>query len=99
MAHRDLLILLAHRVFADADVRHDEVDVCEGFLRVRRVRERDFWRALGEQDLAGLSNLRLALRIVIVELDLADREAVLMVEQHEDDARRKGAAAAGDDDG
>lgn len=99
MAHRDFLILLAHRVLADADVRHDEVDICEGFLWIRRIRERDFRCALSEQDLAGFRNLLLALRIVVVELDLADWEAVLMVEQHEDDARRKGAAAAGDDDG
>ena len=92
---RDLLVLLAHGVLADADVGEHEVDAGEGGLGIGGVVELDLGGVLAEVDLAGLGHDLLALGVVVVEGDLVNREAVMLLEQHQSDARREGGTAAG----
>ena len=92
---RNLLILRAHLVLADADMREHEVDVRERRLRIRRREE----LTLADDDLASVRDNLLALGVVVIELDLAQRETILVREEHHDNARRERAAAARDDDG
>ena len=92
---RNLLVLLAHGVLADADVGEHEVDAGESGLGVGRVVELDLGGVLAEVDLAGLCHDLLALGVVVIEGDLVHREAVVLLEKHEGDARREGGAATG----
>ena len=80
-------------------MREHEVDVRERRLRIRRREELDLRRTLADDDLASIRDDLLTLGVVVIELDLAQRETILVREEHHDNARRERAAAACDDDG
>lgn len=76
---------------------HDEIHLAECGLGIGTVAEGNLGGLLLEQDPACLGDDFLAGTIVVVELDLLERETMLVLEQHEDDTRCESAAAAGDD--
>ena len=93
---RNLFILFPHGVLADADMGEDEVDAGEGCFGIGGVGKFHFRRVFPEVNLTGLGDDGLAFGVVVVEGDLADREAVHFFQKHEGDARCEGAAAACD---
>ena len=96
---RNLLVEHAHGELTHADVRQAEVHVGVGRLGIGRGDELDRGILLMNEDLAGGGQLALALAIVVVHLDGAQRQTIEIVQQHEDNLGGVGAAAAGDDDG
>lgn len=96
---RHFVLVIPHLIFSDADVGHAEVDVRECLPWVRCGEEADVRGLLSQDDLACVGDDLLAPGIVVVEFDLADREAVQVVQQHQYDFRCIGTAASGDDDG
>src|SRR5699024_9684748 len=96
MPEWNLFILLPHRVFADPDMGHDEIDIREGFLRVRTGRKSHLWSALFQYNAACIGNCLLTLFIVVIKLDGIARELIKIVKQHEDDSRCEGAPATCD---
>ena len=95
----DLLVQRAHRQLAHANVRQAEVNVGVGRLGIRGGHELDRRVLLVHQDLTGGRQLALTVRVVVVQLDAAQRESVQVFQEHEDDLGGVGAAAARDHDG
>lgn len=96
VAQRDFFIQFAHRVFADADVRHDKINVAERHFRIGGVTKRNVRRSLFKDDFTGFSNHFLPRTIVIIKFQCTKRETVLIRQEHQHDAWRKGASTACD---
>ena len=99
MSERNFLVAIPHLVFAAADVRHAEVHVGKGRLGILGSTERDVRGTFAYDDLARIRNQLLARRVVVVQLDLADGEAIQVIQEHQDDLRRIGASPSRDYDG
>src|SRR5699024_3266851 len=93
MPEWNLFILLPHRVFADPDMGHDEIDIREGFLRVRTGRKSRLWSPLFRYNATYLGYCLLTLFIFVLKLDGIDQELIKIVKQHEYDSWFQGALA------
>ncbi|MNY30430.1 hypothetical protein D3C86_1645390 [compost metagenome] len=72
----DFFIFFAHRVFADADMRHHKVHVGKGRFRVGGVAEVDVRSLLLKDDFARLGDGFLTCAVIVIELESAQREAI-----------------------
>ena len=91
---RYLLVLVTHRVLADANLCQHEIDARKRLCRIGRVGEFDFGVALPDIDGAGVSYRLLPFGIIVVEDDLSDRKLLCIVQQHQHDSWRIGRAAS-----
>ncbi len=96
MAQRDLLILLAHFVLADAHLGKDEVCSAEGGFGIAGDGKLNRVAVVADHLLHYRGQRTLACLIDIIEADLGQGEILQPHHQAFDDARRIGAAAAGD---
>ena len=78
VAQRDFFIFFTHRVFAHTDMRHHEINVGKGRLRVGGVAERDLRRLLFKDHLARLGDGLLTRAVVVVKFQRPQREAILV---------------------
>ena len=96
VAQRDFLILFTHRIFPDADMRHDEINIGKRRLRIGGIAEFNLRRLLFEDHFARLGDGLLARTVVVVKFQRPQRKTILVCQQHQDNARSEGAAAACD---
>ena len=78
VTQRNFFIFFTHRIFAHADMRHHEINVGKGRLRVSGVAERDIRRLLFENDFARLGDGLLTRAVVVVKFQRPQREAILV---------------------
>ena len=71
-----------------------EVNVCISRLRICGSHKLDGRILFPDDNLAGLSQSALALLIIVIQLDGAERKPVHVVQQHQNNLRCIGAAAA-----
>ena len=76
MAQRDFLILFTHRIFTDADMRHDEINIGKRRLRIGGIAELNLRRLLFEDHFARLGDGLLTCSVIVIELQRTQRETV-----------------------
>ena len=96
VAQRDFLILFTHRIFTDADMRHDEINIGKRRLRIGGIAEFNLRRLLFEDHFARLGDGLLTRAVVVVKFQRPQRKTILVCQQHQNNARGEGAAAACD---
>ena len=72
---RDLFILFPHLIQANANMRHHEIDVGKGRLRIGGIAELHLWEAFSHQDGAGVADSLLTLVMVVIQTDLPQGKA------------------------
>ena len=78
VAQRNFFIFFTHRVFAHADMRHHEINVGKGRLRVGGIAEFNLRRLLFEDHFARLGDGLLTRAVVVVKFQRPQREAILV---------------------